>query len=207
MKNKNRKHLQEDVMRYLLGLLVFAIQIIFVMLVATGFDLVWLSNLFFDGMTFAVFLLTITAVIITQGGHKTFIAAINAVLSKKYHIAASDKEKAIRLFRLIGKSVTATALLLTVIGVINILSNLDNPATIGVHMAMALLSIMHGIIINLVFVWPVVSILETRYNTEEKTVISEKQVIDKLLELCYRQGITPEEILDADEIKLRTSGQ
>ena len=55
--------------------------------------------------------------------------------------------------------------------------------------------------VNLVFTYPAIHIIESRYNQEEKRVISEKQVMDKLLELCYKKGVSPEEIMDANEIK------
>jgi hypothetical protein len=52
-------------------------------------------------------------------------------------------------------------------------------------------------------IYPAIYLLEIRRNAEEKIVISEKQIIDKMLEMCYRQGITPEEILNAGEISFK----
>ena len=186
---------------FIRGLLMFLLGIVLMVLMIIDFQTEYIS-IFFDAATFIMFLITISAVIISQRDFKPFVASINALISKKYHISAADKEKGIRLFKLIHKTVYATACLCVVGGSLNMLTNLDDLAYLGPNVAVILLALLYGIIINMVFVNPAINILETRYNTEEKTVISEKQVIDKLLEMCYKQGISPEDIIGAKEIKI-----
>lgn len=186
---------------YVRGILVFIVGVFFMALIGADYNLN-LAMVFIDGPTTFCFIVVFAAVIISTGGFRTFITAINALSSKKYSISAADKEKAIRLFKLLGKSVVYASILFTLMGLMLILVQLDDidPAALGPSIAVAILAVFQGAFINLALIFPAINILETRYNTEEKTVISEKQVIDKLLELCYKQGISPEEVLSADEM-------
>ena len=190
-------------MRYVIGILVFLVAV-FLPIIVLGGQVVDFINL-----PVTVFLLfVIVAIVIMKGGFKTLIAAINALLSKKYNISAAEKEKAIRLLRLIAKSVIYASILFTMICLVNILMNLDFQHesainALGINIAATLIFIFQALFINMVFINPAIDILESRHNAEVKTMISEKQVMDKLLELCYKQGISPEEILDAGEISFR----
>ena len=189
-------------MKFLLGKLLFLFTIIMGILIASGFD-TWLVMNFLDLPTLAWFAFIMTAVVVATGEARTFVAAVNALLSKKYVMSAQDKERALRLFRLLGKTVLAAAVMLTAVGVTFMLYQLADPAALGPFLAISLLSVVYGVGINMVFIYPAINILETRYNTEERTVISERQVIDKLLELCYRQGVAPEDIINANEIAFK----
>lgn len=188
---------------FTLGIAVFFTGLFFIVWVSSHYDPRMAIYILFDLPTTFFFITTITAVIVATGNFKTFIAAINALLSKKYNISAADKEKSIRLFKLLGKSVVSAAVLLTVVGLTLMLMDLSDPAYLGPRISIALCAISQGVCINLILIYPAINVLQARYIAEEKRVISEKQVIDKLLELCYRQGITPEEILDAREISFR----
>ena len=188
---------------FILGIAVFLIGIFFMILSEFSYGPGMAMQAYNDLTITVFFIIVIAAVIIATGSFKTFIAAINALLSKKYIISAADKEKAIQLFKLIGKTVVYASVLAAVTGLISLLYNMSDIASIGPTIAAALIAIFQGACINLIFIYPAINVLQTRYNTEEKRVISEKQVIDKLLELCYKQGITPEEILDAHEISFR----
>jgi flagellar motor component MotA len=128
---------------------------------------------------------------------------MNALLSKKYVISAHTQQKAIRLFKLMGKSVLYAIVINITIMVCITLLMLDDPSVLGSVFSVILLSVVYGGLFNLMLIYPAIYLLEARRNAEEKTVISEKQVINKLLELCYRQGISPEEILKAGEISFK----
>ena len=95
------------------------------------------------------------------------------------------------------------ALFLLFTGLVAMLGMVDDPSYLGPVMAVALLSMVYGALINIVFILPAIHILKHRKNPEEDATVTEKQVIDKLLELCHKQGISPEEIMDAEEISLR----
>jgi len=192
-------------MRYIIGILVFLLTIILVITMLGGHVLDYLNL-----PTIVMFVLTYAAVIVMKGGFKTFVIAVNALLSKNYSISAADKEKAIRLFRLLAKSTIYAAILYTMICLFNMLIGVDwhyegaelKRALAG-NTAAGFLPMFYGLIANLVFINPAIDMLESRHNVDVKTVISEKQVMDKLLELCYKQGVSPEEILDASEISFR----
>jgi len=84
------------------------------------------------------------------------------------------------------------------------LAHLEDPGQLGPNLSLSLLSILYGVVINLALIYPAIHILENRPDPQPASiVISERQVIDKLLELCYKQGIPPEEILDAKEISFK----
>ena len=187
-------------MRYGIGVLI----LLWLFSIAVGWRNVVLM---INGPALFIFLLVMVAIIIMKGGFKTYIAAVNALLSEKYVISAADKEKAIQLFRLLSKSMVYTAIWLTAIGAALILFHadwsVDSIGEVTYAFGINLIAVMYGAFFNLAFFYPAISILESRNNAEVKTVISEKQVIDKLLELSYKQGITPEEILEADEIAFR----
>ncbi|MDR1664784.1 MAG: MotA/TolQ/ExbB proton channel family protein [Clostridiales bacterium] len=153
-----------------------------------------------DLPSYVPMLLTTVAVINFSGGFKLFIKAINALISKKYYISVADREKSIRLFKLLGKSIAGMGVLNTVLGAIFTLFNLSDLSQTGPLIGVALISLLYALFANLAFIGPAIHLLESRYNTEAEKVISDRQIIDKLLELCYRQGVTPEEILEADEI-------
>ena len=191
-------------MRYVVGSFMILLWIFLVIFLSAGFSLN-LSLVFVDFANIVSFCIVIAAVIFITGESKAYIAAINALLSKKYNISATDKDKAIRLFRLLGKSVIASAFLIFIIGLLIMLANfsLDSLDAIGPSLAMSLLSIFYGAMINLIFIYPAIYVLETRDNMEEKALISERQVIDKMLELCYKQGISPEDIINASEISFK----
>jgi len=196
-------------MRYVIGALIILLVLLASIAVLGGtlFD-------FLDPASLLPFLLVMTAVIIMKGGFKTFITAVNALLSKKYTISAAEKEASVRLFKLLAKTVKYTAIIITLMGIINLFMGLNWRLweelgsgeflwAISINLAASLISIMYGLAINMIFLNPTIDILETRHNAESKTMISEKQVIDKLMELCYKQNITPEEILDANEITFK----
>ncbi|MCL2604814.1 MAG: hypothetical protein FWD90_10075 [Defluviitaleaceae bacterium] len=189
--------------RFALGKGLFLLAFVFVILVASDFgNPRYLPNLL-DIPTFVWFLLVLAGVIIITGEFKTFVAAMNALLSKKYVISAHTQEKAVRLFKLMGKSIVYAIVVNVAIMMSMILIRVDDFDFLGPMISVVLLSVAYGGLFNLMLVNPAVSLLESRHNAQVKTVISERQVIDKLLELCYRQGITPEEIINAAEISFK----
>lgn len=189
-------------MKFLLGLAIVVGGFLFTTLIINNWDGFMLMQLL-DAPSLIWFLMVITGVTVATGEFKTLIAAINAIASKKYTLSAHVQHKAIRLLKLLRKTVIYAAVTGVAVGTMYMLLRLDNPGMIGPLLSVAFVSMVYGAIINLVLITPAIAILETRRNTEEKIVISERQVIDKLLELCYRQGVTPEEILNAEEISFR----
>jgi len=189
-------------MRYVVGLLIF--------FVAGILNFSWLSPggfssyaFFIDIVTLVVFLLTICATVIISGEFGTLIKSKNALISKKYYLSNNDKERAITLYKVLAKVIVCTAVIMIVSTTIIMLGTLDDPAMLGPFMAVSLLSILYAAVLLLIFVYPAQIILKNRTNIGEKRVISEKEVINKLLELCYKNNISPEEILEADDISFK----
>ncbi|MFP3155594.1 hypothetical protein LQZ18_14430 [Lachnospiraceae bacterium ZAX-1] len=190
-------------MKFIIGILVFGVSTFFIALIGTQYDGLAMLTLFIDMPTILWFIVAIMAVIISTGSWKTFIVAMNAILSKKYHISAAEKERAIRLFKLIRKTVIYATVVIITLSLMVVLKYMSEPAKLGSNFSVILYGLFCGAFINLVIVNPALDILKTHYNAETKTMISEKQVIDKFLEMCYKQGITPEEIMEASEISFR----
>jgi len=183
---------------FVLGILIFLALIVFMALLSAQ-DPLGVSMLI-DTPTAFFYVGTMFSVVIATKSFKTFVSTINAVLSKNYYISGSDKEKAIRLFKLLAKISLIASSVSTLVGLITLLTNLSDIRYLGPSIAVAILPILGGLCVNLIFIHPTIYLLESRSNIEEKTVITEKEVVNKLFELCYKQGITPEEILDAKEI-------
>ena len=187
-------------MRYVLGVVgIFALLILLIIVL----DPVAHVMNFIDVPSLLPFILIMAAVIFMTGEYKTYTKSVNAILSKNYKISYADKEKAIRLYRLLGKVVVYTTVLNFTIGLSMMLVQFESVDNLGPMISVALVSVVYGTIINLVFIYPAIHILKNRENSETARVISEKLVVDKLLELCYKKGISPEEILDAEDISLR----
>lgn len=188
---------------FIIGALIFIVGVVYTAAICLNFDFQQIMWILIDMPTVVIFIILITSVIIATGNFKTLVKSINALISKKYKMSAADKERGVRLFKLLSKTVIYTMSLTTIIAFMTILLSLTDPAQLGPKVAVALYSLAFGLGLNLIIINPAIDILQTKYNNEEKTVISERQIIDKLLELCYRQGVSPEEILDANEIHFR----
>ena len=149
---------------------------------------------------------SVTGVILITGEGKTFIVAKNALLSRKYVMTALTKDRAVRLYKLLAKTIWASAVVAVCSGIMYILFQLEDPAALGPMLSVVLTSAFYAAFLNFAFIYPAIYILENRRNVDDIIVISERQVIDKMLELCYRQGINPEEVMNAEEISFRKKG-
>ena len=149
-------------------------------------------------------IIVIAAVLYMTGEFKTFIKGINALLFKKYHISYADRNRAVKLFKLLIKVTVYICIANIAMGVVFILGTLEDPAALGPMVSVLLLTFFYAALLNLIFLLPAIHLLEKRKPADTVVVISEKEVINKLLEMCFKQGITPEEILEADEIKFDT---
>ena len=190
-------------MRYVAGQVII-IFIIVVFLIIIGGNTAWAILEVIDVPSLMPLGIVIAATIFMTGEYETFTKSVNALLSKKYKISYEDLQKAISLYRLLAKVVVYTTLISFVLGIIIMFGAVREYEfslwLLGVMFSVALVSVIYGLIANLVFIYPAIHILKHRENSESVKVISEKLVVDKLLELCYKKGISPEEILDADDI-------
>ena len=190
-------------MFFAIGVVAFPL-IIWLVIVFTDEVFINMQNLL-HVPSMIVLIAAMAVTLFMAGEEKTLVKAINAILFKKYKISHADKERAIYLFKMQGKVVMYASLLMSAISLFIMLGQLDDPLTIGPMLSMALLSIIYAAGFNIVFFIPAIYILQHRKSPDNKRVISEKEVINKLLELCYKKGISPEEILEATDIHFTSS--
>ncbi|MCL2388043.1 MAG: hypothetical protein FWC89_10925 [Defluviitaleaceae bacterium] len=195
-------------MKYALGVFILFPILLFIPLVITAMGGGSIVNLIHAPALMA-FLLVLLSVLVVTGEFKTYVKSVNALFSRKYDISSEDKERGIKLFGLMRKSVNYAAVFYTTGAISLMLFDTRNYiyddrfylGAIGPMLSITLILVLYAVMINLVFILPAIHILQTRKPLEEKPVaINEKEVISKLLELCYKQGISPEEILNSNEI-------
>ena len=184
-------------MRSIVGSVVFVAGVFF--MVGIMGSPVWLI----DMPSLMSLILANATVMIVTGGFKVYVQAINAVLSKNYVISHGDREKAISLMQLLSKVTMGAGVLFSLLAIMIMLGQLDGLDMIGPMLSISLLTLIYAFIFKIIFFLPMIYVLKHRKNPgdkNEKAVISEKAVVNKLMELCYKQGVSPEEILEAEEI-------
>jgi hypothetical protein len=191
-------------MKYAFGIFILLpILLFFPLFITTNYEL-WYMALFIDAPTLFAFLITMAGVIVVTREFKTSIRTANALFSKKYKISAEDKERGIRLLGLMKKTLICATVFFMIGTLIIMLAGFDDLAHIGPMISILLLTPLYAAIIILIFINPAIYILKTRQNAEEKpAAINERQVVNKMLELCYKQGISPEDIINANEISFK----
>ena len=188
-------------MRFIIGGILLKSTFLLMVLMTSNYNM-WGIFAFIDMPTIIFILVVNASVLIATGQFKLFIKAANAIIFKNYVLSNTNKEQAINMFKLLVKTTNYAAALNFFAATVLILSLLDDLNALGPMFSIALISVVCAIVINLIFNLPAIEILKTRKNPDEKEtlIISEKLVINKMLEMCYKQGITPEDVLNAEEI-------
>lgn len=93
---------------------------------------------------------------------------VRKMLSKDISLTIERHELGQRIFRSLGDIAPAMGMIGTLIGLVQMLANMDDPKSIGPAMAVALLTTLYGAIIANAFALPLADKLELRMN-EEKT--------------------------------------
>ena len=93
---------------------------------------------------------------------------VRKMLSKDISLTIERHEVGQKIFRALGDIGPAMGMIGTLIGLVQMLANMDDPKTIGPSMAVALLTTLYGAIIANAFAIPLADKLELRSN-EEKT--------------------------------------
>jgi flagellar motor component MotA len=187
-----------------LGFLFISFGLLIVIFIAAGGNLNAMST-FVDWPSVLPLLLTVTGVIMGTGSFKTFVVGFNAAISRKYRISDEQREDAIDLFNMLSKVIYYVTAATTLIGMILTLYTLSDPAALGGKVAIMLVSLFYGAIVNLLFIQPTIYVLKKRQTEEPARVarIRDKAAIDKLVQLCFEKGLTYEDIMEADDIQLR----
>ena len=85
-----------------------------------------------------------------------------------------------RVFKALGDSAPAFGMIGTLVGLVQMLANMDDPSTIGPSMAIALLTTLYGALISNVICLPLVDKLDAKFDVEE---LNQTLVIDGVLQI------------------------
>lgn len=91
---------------------------------------------------------------------------VRMMLNKDINLTIERHEKGQAIFKAIGDVAPAMGMIGTLIGLVQMLSNLDDPKKIGPAMAVALLTTLYGAVIANAFALPIADKLEHRSNEE-----------------------------------------
>mgnify|MGYP000037858634 CR=1 FL=1 len=105
---------------------------------------------------------------------------VRTMLAKDINLELERQMLGIRMFRSIAEAAPAMGMIGTLIGLVQMLSNMDDPKSIGPAMAIALLTTLYGAIIANAMALPIAAKLKA---------ISEKERLNKLLILESIKGI------------------
>lgn len=85
-----------------------------------------------------------------------------------------------RVFKALGDSAPAFGMIGTLVGLVQMLANMDDPSTIGPSMAIALLTTLYGALISNLICLPLVDKLDAKFDTEE---LNQTLVIDGVMQI------------------------
>lgn len=101
-------------------------------------------------------------------------------------------EEGQRVFKALGDSAPAFGMIGTLVGLVQMLANMDDPAAIGPSMAIALLTTLYGALIANVICMPIADKLASKFKTEE---LNQSLIIDGVLQI--RDNKSPDAVKEA----------
>ncbi len=115
---------------------------------------------------------------------------IRNVLTKEMNLSIERHEMSEIVFRAIGESAPAFGMIGTLVGLVQMLSNMQEPSSIGPAMAVALLTTLYGALFANLVALPIADKLRSRANQEH---VNKSLIIESVLGI--QQGVHPR-ILD-----------
>jgi chemotaxis protein MotA len=103
---------------------------------------------------------------------------VRATLQKDIILTTSRHEAGAGLFKALGDVAPAMGMIGTLIGLVAMLTNMDDPKAIGPAMAIALLTTLYGAFLANVIAIPIQSKLQNRKNEEQ---LNQKLILDAIL--------------------------
>lgn len=94
---------------------------------------------------------------------------VHKILSKEISLSIERNEKGLGIFKAMGDVAPAMGMIGTLIGLVQMMSNMSDPKSIGPAMAVALLTTLYGAVIATVFALPIADKLALRSNEERLT--------------------------------------
>jgi chemotaxis protein MotA len=121
-------------------------------------------------------------------GHKPDF--IRNVMVKEMNLSIERHEMGEKVFRAMGESAPAFGMIGTLVGLVQMLSNLEDPASIGPAMAVALLTTLYGALFANLIALPIADKLRSRTDQER---INKSLIVESVIGIL--QGVNPR-ILD-----------
>ncbi len=94
---------------------------------------------------------------------------VSKILSKEISLSIERNETGLGIFKSMGDVAPAMGMIGTLIGLVQMMSNMSDPKSIGPAMAVALLTTLYGAVIATVFALPIADKLSLRSNEERLT--------------------------------------
>jgi chemotaxis protein MotA len=125
------------------------------------------------------------------------IDLIRATLTSEMNLDAGRQEVGERIFRAIGDSAPAFGMIGTLVGLVQMLSTMEDPSTIGPAMAIALLTTLYGALIANLVALPIAEKLETKADQDRLT---KSLIIEAIVGIHGKQN--PDVLIDFLEVYL-----
>jgi chemotaxis protein MotA len=107
-------------------------------------------------------------------------AFIRESLERERDLNLERLEEGQRIFKAIGDSAPAFGMIGTLVGLVQMLANMDDPSSIGPAMAIALLTTLYGAVIAALIALPIADKLALKARTEE---INQTLILDGILQI------------------------
>lgn len=126
---------------------------------------------------------------VTDGYEAAFI---RDAMERERDLFLERLEEGQRVFKALGDSAPAFGMIGTLVGLVQMLANMDDPSAIGPSMAIALLTTLYGALIANVICMPVADKLGSKFKTEE---LNQSLIIDGVMQL--RGNKSPDAVKEA----------
>lgn len=144
---------------------------------------------------------------------------VKEVLDKERLMTLDRNQAGARAFTLLNEVAPAMGMIGTLIGLVQMLANMDDPSSIGPAMAVALLTTLYGVLIANVIAKPIAEKLETRMHQQEKLqslwtdallAIQEgknPRIVEQMLLAYLPDEVRDRRLVQASESAAATSGE
>lgn len=111
---------------------------------------------------------------------------VSKILTKEISLSIERNEAGLGIFKAMGDVAPAMGMIGTLIGLVQMMSNMSDPKSIGPAMAVALLTTLYGAIIATVFALPIADKLALRSNEER---LSKSMILESIS--AIQEGLNP----------------
>ena len=111
---------------------------------------------------------------------------VHKILSREISLSIERNETGLSIFKAIGDVAPAMGMIGTLIGLVQMMSNMSDPKSIGPAMAVALLTTLYGAVIANVIALPIADKLALRSNEER---LSKSMILESIS--AIQEGLNP----------------